>query len=113
MLTSTVRRGALAICGLALIPAATSAMWQLGPGAAIGKLQIFPLDNPWNRDISKDPVDPDSERIVAKIGLSKPLHPDFGPSSQSGIPYGVVAGSQPRVPVRFEYPGESDPGPYP
>jgi hypothetical protein len=44
------------------------------------------------------------------------LHPDFGTvynGAPSGIPYVVVAGTQPKVPIRFEYPGESDPGPYP
>jgi hypothetical protein len=32
---------------------------------------------------------------------------------QNGIPYIVVAGSQARVAVSFDYAGESDPGPYP
>ena len=31
----------------------------------------------------------------------------------SGIPYCVAAKGQKRVPVKFEYAGESDPGPYP
>lgn len=30
-----------------------------------------------------------------------------------GIPYNVVSGSQPKVPVSFQYADESDPGPYP
>jgi hypothetical protein len=38
-------------------------------------------------------------------------HPDFG--SVYGIPYVVVPGTQPLVPVTFDYASESDPGPYP
>lgn len=78
--------------------------------------KIFPADNPWNRDISKDPVDPNSEKLVASMGLNKPLHPDFGSvwaGNPMGFQYVVVTGNQPRVPVTFEYADESDPGPYP
>jgi hypothetical protein len=84
---------------------------QLGPGAGLGGKQVFPPDNPWNRDISRDPVDPNSDKLVASIGADAPLHPDFG--TTYGIPYVVVPGTQPRAPVSFEYAGESDPGPYP
>jgi len=48
--------------------------------------------------------------------LAKSLHPDFGTvwnGAPNGIPYVVVPPAQPRVPVRFEYADESDPGPYP
>ena len=41
-------------------------------------LPIFPPDNAWNRDISGEPVDVRSERILKRLGLNKPLHPDFG-----------------------------------
>lgn len=77
---------------------------------------IFPADNPWNRDISRDPVDPNSAALVKSIGLEKPLHPDFGTTYQgmpNGIPFVVIGGNQPRVPVQFQYKDESDPGPYP
>jgi len=46
----------------------------------------------------------------------KPLHADFGTIYEGrplGIPYMIVPGTQPRVPVRFSYADESDPGPYP
>ncbi|MFB3881639.1 MAG: hypothetical protein ACE149_10265 [Armatimonadota bacterium] len=78
--------------------------------------QLFPPDNPWNTDISKLPVHPNSAAFIATIGLDKPLHPDFGTVWQgapNGIPYVVVRGDQPKVPVVFDYPDESDPGPYP
>src|SRR5262249_47940297 len=74
-------------------------------------------DSPWNKDISGEPVDPESDTLIAGIGLDRNLHPDFGTVWQgapSGIPYVVVPGDQPRVPVRFTaYGDESDPGPYP
>ena len=42
------------------------------------------------------------------------LHPDFGSNPDYGIPYVVVPGNQPRVPIGFDqYGDESDPGPYP
>jgi hypothetical protein len=83
----------------------------LGVGADMGGKRPFPDDNPWNKDISKDPVDPNSDKLVASIGLGTSLHPDYG--REYGIPYVVVGGKQPRVPVTFEYANESDPGPYP
>jgi hypothetical protein len=55
--------------------------------------------------------------LIAGIGLDKHLHPDFGTTYQGqpfGYPYVVVAGTQPKVPIRFvEDADESDPGPYP
>lgn len=93
--------------------------WQqvhLGIGASLGGKRVFPPDNPWNQDVSQAPVDPNSDALIASIGLEKPLHPDFGTvynGTPSGIPYIVVSGRQPRVPITFQYPGESDPGPYP
>jgi hypothetical protein len=74
---------------------------------------VFPADNPWNRDVSQDPVDPSSDAYIASIGASRFLHPDFGSDPSYGIPWTAVPGSQPRVPMSFDYSDESDPGPYP
>jgi hypothetical protein len=42
------------------------------------------------------------------------LHADFGGGGEYGIPYVTVAGTQPTVPIDFfDWPEESDPGPYP
>ena len=45
------------------------------------------------------------------------MHPDFGSGlwdgGPIGIPFVTVGGSQPKVPVSFEYADESDRGPYP
>lgn len=88
----------------------------LGPNADLGGRRLLPDDSPWHRDVSKDPVDPNSAKILSRIGLDKPLHPDFGTEWEGapiGIPYVVVPMNQPKVPVTFEYADESDPGPYP
>jgi hypothetical protein len=90
---------------------------ELGVCASLGGRRLFPPDNPWNQDISQEPVDPSSGVLIASIGLDKSLHPDFGTIYRGeplGYPYVVVSGDQPKVPVRFvESADESDPGPYP
>jgi hypothetical protein len=96
--------------------AARAAEVGLGVGASLGGRRPFPDDDPWNQDVSRLPVDPNSDALVRGIGLARPLHPDFGTAYNgvpNGIPYIVVPGTQPRVPVEFEYAHESDPGPYP
>ena len=85
-------------------------------GGSTGKLQVFPPDNPWNRDISADPVDPNSDNIIAGIGNNVHLHPDFGTvwdGAPIGIPYNIAGPDQTMVKVTFMYSSESDPGPYP
>ena len=81
-----------------------------------GDVAIFPDDNPWNQPVDKLKVHPKSEQYIGSIGANKGLHPDFGAPSNgipSGIPYCFASKDQKRVPVKFEYPDESDPGPYP
>jgi hypothetical protein len=85
----------------------------LGPNVSLNGWRPFPDDNPWNTPVNTSPVDPNSPRIIASIGVDRALHPDFGTEPTYGIPYVVVAGSTPRVPVSFDYADESDPGPYP
>jgi hypothetical protein len=84
---------------------------DLGIGANLNGAVPFPADNPWNLDISNAPLDTNSDNLIASIGLTTGLHPDFG--SSWGFPYVVVPGNQPKVPVTFSFAGESDPGPYP
>jgi hypothetical protein len=80
--------------------------------------QVFPVTNWWNVDISGVAVDARSSQLIDWIsGRSatnpagvRRLHPDFGPHPY-GIPYVVVSGDQPRVPLTFvAYGGESRPG---
>lgn len=89
---------------------------ELGPTANLGGARLLPDNSPWHEDISGAPVDPNSDAILARIGLDKSLHADFGGDWEGvpiGIPYVVVASDQEKVPVVFEYAEESDPGPYP
>jgi len=89
-------------------------------GPTIAGCPTFPADNEWNKDISTAAVDPSSATIIATINQSgQYLHPDFSstqgwnPPYGAGIPYLVVAGTQPKVCMSFQYASESDPGPYP
>jgi hypothetical protein len=90
---------------------------DLGAGASLHGKQLFPSDNPWNEDISNSPVDPNSSNLIAGMGLTTSLHPDFGTvwnGAPNGIPYIVVAGNQTPVPIAFTaFGSQSDPGPYP
>ena len=71
-------------------------------------LQVFPPDNPWNQDISRLPVHPNSDAIIASIGKDK--HIDFN----LDMNFVIVPPDQKHVPVKITlYPHESDPGPYP
>jgi hypothetical protein len=80
----------------------------------MGSCQVFPADNPWNRDVSALPVHGNSANYINSIGPTTKLHPDFGGDGEYGIPYITVPGTQPQVPVTFNaYGDESDPGPYP
>ena len=78
---------------------------------------MFPADNVWNTNISQLPVDEHSAAWLASMNSATTLlHPDFGPNPGGypyGIPFTVVAGSQPLVNVTFQYASDSDKGPYP
>ena len=76
----------------------------------------FPADNAWNQDISQAPLHPNSAAIIASIQSNggTRLHPDFGENPDYGIPFVVVPGGQPLVPITYTaYGDESDPGPFP
>ena len=89
----------------------------------VDTISIFPANNPWNQDISKAALEPNSSKMIAEIGKA-PLKADFGSGlwdgAPIGIPFIVVCGSQPKVKVTFranaydgDYGSQSDPGPYP
>lgn len=89
---------------------------DIGEGVSLNGRRPFPDDNPWNQDVSDLPVDPNSDALIASIGLTTGLHPDFGTVYEGapiGIPYVVVSGAQQKVNVSFDYDDESDAGPYP
>jgi hypothetical protein len=102
----------LAACSGATTPAPSG---DETPPTLSGR-RVFPADNPWNKDISSEPVDPASDALISTCGSNASLHPDFGTTwlgDPIGFPYVTVRGTQPRVPVTFDYSDESDPGPYP
>src|SRR3954447_16810722 len=39
----------------------------------LSAMQVFPVNNPWNEDISKLPVLPNSKKIIASAGAEKGL----------------------------------------
>jgi hypothetical protein len=107
---ATVPSASTAPAPTASSPVPPSARASAGPSGTAG-CAILPPDNVWHADVSGLPVLAQSGAYVASIGAAKPLHPDFG--VPFGIPVTTVRPDQARVPVRFEYAGESDPGPYP
>jgi hypothetical protein len=93
----------------------TFLIWaQVRGGALPGPLPLFPPTNWWNADVSAAPVDPNSAAYINFIGASRRLHPDFGGDSGDpdfpiyGFPYVIAGGTQPLVPVTFDYDDESD-----
>src|SRR5438034_889858 len=55
--------------------------------ATVAGCAVFPTDNPWNRDVSADPVDANSGAMIAAMnGGTRFLHPDFGSDPGYGIP---------------------------
>jgi hypothetical protein len=105
---------------LAVVAALTLAVAAPAAGApslASSGCPLFPADNVWHADVSRLPVHPRSGAYLASMGPGAGIHADFGSGTWEGgpigIPYTVVPAGQARVPVRFGYAGESDPGPYP
>jgi len=105
---------ALLVVAACLVCTASAAALRV-PAAA--KCPIFPANNAWNQRVDSLPVAADSGTLIASIGLSTGLHPDFGSGTWDGgpigIPFDVVSNATPRSKVRFEYADESDKGPYP
>jgi hypothetical protein len=117
MLKAPLALGFLALVCVAHVVAAQPPDY---PQPLPGPLPLFPPTNWWNTDISAAPVDPQSDPYIAFIGgAERGLHPDLGgdvdasdPSNPAiyGMVYVVVSGTQPLVPVTFDYSDESDPG---
>jgi hypothetical protein len=89
----------------------------LGAAASIGNCPAFPADNVWNARVDTLPVHASSATYINTIGATRGFHMDFGAGLYGGAPIGIpfvtVPGTQPEVPVTFDYADESDPGPYP
>jgi hypothetical protein len=111
---------ALIVLMAGLLLAGSSLVAQSGVvlNESLAGRQVFPVDNWWNQDISMAPVAAQSQALIDWISGKTPqnptararMHPDFGPPPY-GIPYVVVSGSQPLVPVTWTlYGSQSDPG---
>ncbi len=105
-----------------VVLAAVASALPVGPAAGAPvptapDCPLFPADSIWHADVRGLDVHPRSAQWIASMGgPERRLHPDLGPDENGrpyGIPYAVVDSSFPRVPVRFTYGAESDPGPYP
>jgi hypothetical protein len=109
---SALVAGALAVAA----PAAAGAD-QASKRAAATPCTVLPANNIWNHRVDRLTVPASSAAIVASIGLTGRLHPDFGSGLIDGAPFGfpitTVPAGQAGVPVGFDYAAESDPGPYP
>ncbi len=104
---------AAALLAAAGVGVASGASPSAGP--RIAGCPVFPADNAWNRDVSRDPVDPRSASYLQSIGLGGHLHPDFGSGRYGnyGIPITIAAATQPGRAVHFTaYGDESDRGGY-
>lgn len=81
--------------------------------AIVSAMQILPVTNPWNEDISRRPVLVNSDAMIAQITS------DLTASHRTlrlfqEMNFALVPDSQPLVPIIFvDYPDESDPSPYP
>jgi hypothetical protein len=74
----------------------------------LAALQVFPPDNPWNEDISRRPVHPNSKRLVASVGEDKRL------GYNRDMAFILVPRDQKRLAVTLtDGSDESDPGPFP
>ena len=89
---------------------------QVAPPTIAG-CPLQPADNIWNVPIDTLPPDANSAAYINTIGSSAHVHADFGSGTwlgfPIGIPYTTVLGTQATSTVIFQWPGESDAGPYP
>ena len=76
--------------------------------AVLKHVQVFPANSPFNEDISKRPVAPNSDAMIAGMKDRKNL------AWNSDMTYILVPAGQKLVDVKLTaYADESDPGPYP
>jgi hypothetical protein len=104
------QRAALLAAGAALAPVCSGLASLLGS-------QLYPSNYAWNQNLANAPVAANSAAIIAHIGASIKLHPDWGADDPAngasplyGIPFNVVHGnSTAKINVTIDnYPGESD-----
>jgi hypothetical protein len=75
--------------------------------AVVSAMQILPRDNPWNEDISRRPLLPNSDAMIAQIKADLGTHQTLQPFYEMN--YVLVPDNQQRVTIPFlDYPDESD-----
>jgi hypothetical protein len=97
------------------MPAVTNSLLFNTPqaDAVISALQILPRDNAWNEDVSRRPLLSNSAAMITQVVN------DLSTNRRTLRPFQemnfvIVPDNQPLVPINlYEYPDESDPGPYP
>jgi hypothetical protein len=102
---------------LGALPVVTNAILfnTTNADAVLAAMQIFPVTNPWNEDISQRPVLANSDAMIAQITA------DLSSTRRTlrafkEMNFVLVPDAQPTVPINFfDYPDESDldGGPYP
>src|SRR6266404_9127331 len=95
------------ILGPAPVVTAPTLFNSAAADAIISAMQIMPRDNPWNEDISRRPILPNSDAMIAQIksdlGTRQTLQPFYE------MNFVLVPDNQPRVTIPFlDYPDESD-----
>jgi len=84
--------------------------------AILSAMQSFPVTNAWNEDISRRPMLPNSEAMIAQIMADLAAKGSGRQTLRAfqEMNFVLVPDSQPMVPISFvDYPDESDPSPYP
>ncbi len=116
-MTPCVRTGTKRSLAVAAVAALLAVGCEHVPIPGAPDCRLTPVNNYWRADVRNLPVHSRSAAYINNIGANATLKADFGSGlwdgGPIGIPYIVVPGSQPKVPVAFQYWQESDPGPYP
>jgi hypothetical protein len=82
-----------------------------GKSPVVAGCDIYPPDNAWNRDVSADPLRPDSAALIAQMAPGTAMHADWGTFAQN---YGIPITTGPAAPpVKMTWttkwgPSESD-----
>ena len=103
-----------------MLAASTLALPSTAGAATIARThgcQVAPATSVWRTPVASLPVAADSAAMIAAIGATAPLHPDFGSGlwdgEPIGIPYNVVPHDEAKVHVSFLYASQSDRVGYP
>lgn len=95
---------------LGALPVVTNAILfnTTNADAVLSAMQIFPVTNPWNEDISQRPVLPNSDAMIAQISNDL-LASRRTLRAFKEMNFVLVPDNQPTAPINFfDYPDESD-----